>query len=82
MQFRFTIGALFLATATIAVLAGLVRVGGFSLALVVSLAFGGLCVLIRSDWATTVEDRVFLILFGLGLLAAAAFLFLLWPAIH
>jgi hypothetical protein len=81
MRFRFTLGTLFLATAVIAVSAAIVRIGGFDLALIVFLALGGVCVLIRSDWANTVEDRVFLILFGLGLLAAAAFMFLM-PAIR
>jgi len=81
MRFRFTLGTLFLATAVAGVSAALVRIGGFTLALIVFLAFSGLCVLIRSDWAGTVEERVFLILFGLGLLAAAAFMFLM-PVIH
>jgi hypothetical protein len=79
MPFRFTLGTLFLATAVIAVSAALVRIGGFDLTLIVFLALGGLCMLIRSDWADTAEDRVFLILFGIGLLAAAAFMFLMPP---
>jgi hypothetical protein len=81
MPFRFTISGLLLTTAIVAGSAALVRVGGFGLGIFVFLLFSGICLLIRSDWASTVEDRIFLILMGLGLLAAAAFM-LLMPAIH
>jgi hypothetical protein len=81
MHFRYTIGGLLLATAVIAVLAGLSRIGGFALAVFAFLSYGGIGLLIGSAWGTTVEVRFLMVFVGVGMIAAAM-IWLLTPTIH
>lgn len=81
MPTRFTISNLLVLTALIAAFAAVARIWGLGLAYIVFMAFLGLCVLIRSDWSSTVRERMILILLGLGLIAMAL-LRLIVPVIH
>ena len=81
MPIRFTLGTLFLATAVIAVLGALARMGGFTLAFFALMAYTGIGLLICSALGTTVQARRLMIVAGVGLMAAAVILFVV-PAIQ